>query len=191
MYEFLLYSRKGRTDGDFRSLREGGRLDVVYQCILTALFRSHALRRDVVFHAILGGPPRSPLHLRIDGGNLKGTRIDERSWEGILRKVLGGGVHPGITVERESLQALVKRKHEEGYGIFVLEEKGKSIFDCTFAEPVLFVVGDQVGIPKKEEKFVLRYAEKLSLGRQRYLSASCVDIVNFLLDNQGSSEETR
>lgn len=157
---------------------------MVHQCAVMALFRSHAHRGDVVFHAILGGPPRPPVHLRIDGQNLRDTRTDERSWEAILRKVLEGGAHPGISVSRESLQEFVKRKHEEGCGIFVLEEKGRSIFDCTFSEPVLFVVGDHVGLPRKEEKFILRYAEKISLGKQRYLSASCVDIVNFFLDNQ-------
>lgn len=149
-----------------------------------ALFRSHALRRDVVFHAVLSGPPRPPLHLRVDGKKLRTVRTDERTWEGILRNILGGKSHPGITVKRESLQEIVKRKEEKGYGIFVLEEGGKSISDCFIPDPAIFVLGDQVGLPKKEERFVLRYAEKLSLGKQRYLSASCVDIINFLLDNQ-------
>lgn len=184
MFEFLLYSRKGRTDGNFDSLREGGRLDVVHQCILMALFRSHALRRDVVFHAILNGPPRPPLHLRIDGKKLRTVRTDERTWEGILRNILGGKSHPGATVKKESLQEIIKRKRDEGYRILVLEEGGKSISDFSILDPAIFVLGDQVGLPKKEERFVLRYAEKLSLGKQRYLSASCIDIVNFLLDNQ-------
>ena len=133
---------------------------------------------------ILGGPPRPPVHLRIDGRDLRDTRTDERSWEAILRKVLEGGAHPGISASRESLQEFVKRRHEEGCGIFVLEERGRSIFDYAFSEPALFVVGDQVGLPRKEEKFILRFAEKISLGKQRYLSASCIDIVNFFLDNQ-------
>lgn len=184
MFEFLLYSRKGRTDGNFDSLREGGRLDVVYQCILMGLFRSHALRRDVVFHAILNGPPEPPLHMRVDGKKLRTVRTDERTWEGILKNVLGGKSHPGITVKKESLQEIIRRKQEQGYGIFVLEEGGKSMSDCLIPDPTIFVLGDQVGLPKKEEMFVLRYAEKLSLGKQRYLSASCLDIINFLLDSQ-------
>jgi tRNA (pseudouridine54-N1)-methyltransferase len=191
LYEFLLYSRKGRTDGDFRSLREGGRLEVVHQCAVMALFRSHAHRKDVVFHVILGGPPRPPLHLRIDGQELRDIRSDERSWELVLRKVLDGGTHPGISVRKESLQEIVKRKHEEGSEVFVLEERGRSVLDCSFKKPALFVVGDQVGLPKKEEKYVLRFAEKLSLGKQRYLSASCIDIINFVLDNRASTESGR
>jgi tRNA (pseudouridine54-N1)-methyltransferase len=184
VFEFLLYSRKGRTDGSFRSLREGGHLDVVFQCALMALFRSHAHRKDVIFHAILGGPPRPPLHLRISGEDLRDTRTDERSWETMLRNVLDGESHQGISVAKESLQEVVRKKHEEGYDIFVLEERGKSIFDCTFTSSTLFVIGDQVGLPRKEEKFVLRYAERISLGKQKYLAASCIDIVNFFLDNQ-------
>ena len=92
MREFVLYSRRGWTDGDFGCLREGGRLDVVYQCLLLGLFTSGALRRDVVFHVILGGPPRPPLHLTVDGGSLRDVRTDEGSWEEVLRKVLSGGM---------------------------------------------------------------------------------------------------
>jgi tRNA (pseudouridine54-N1)-methyltransferase len=156
-----------------------------------ALFRSHAHRKDVVFHVVLCGPPRPPLHVRIDGQDLRDTRTDERSWELILRKVLDGGSHPGILVRKESLQEIVKRKHEEGSDIFVLEERGRSILEGSFKDPSLFVVGDQVGLPRKEEKYVLRFAEKLSLGKQRYLSASCIDIINFVLDNQDSSGNGR
>ncbi len=96
MIEFVLFSRRGRTNGNFRTLREAGRLDVVHQCLLTAFFTSGALRRDVVFHAVLGGPPRPPVHLIFDGASLRDVRTDEKTWEEILRKVLSGGVHQGI-----------------------------------------------------------------------------------------------
>ena len=88
MIEFILFSRKGRTDGNFRSLREAGRLDVVYQCLYLGFFTSGAIRRDVIFHVILGGPPRPPIHLTFNGRYLKNVRTDERSWEDIFRKRL-------------------------------------------------------------------------------------------------------
>jgi tRNA (pseudouridine54-N1)-methyltransferase len=182
MIEFILLSRRGRTDGNFRSLREAGRLDVVYQCILFAFFTSGAIRRDVVFHTILGGPPRPPLHLIVDGRELRGVRTDERTWEEILRKVLSGGSHPGIQVRKESFQGLLRTmSHRE---IFVLEEKGQDIRSVRFGDNLVFVLGDQVGLPKKDEAFALRFGTKISIGKRPYLAATCVDIINYLLDSR-------
>src|SRR5574341_523586 len=178
MREFILYSRTGRTDHGFKSLREAGRLDVVYQCILMSLFMSHAIRRDVVFHAILGGPPAPPLEFVVDGGNLRDVRLDERTWEDILRKVLSGRTHPGIYVKKNSLQQLVKEKSN----IFVLEESGESIKTIELGENPVFVLGDQVGLPKKDEEFVLRHGKKVSIGAKAYLASACICIINYLLD---------
>ena len=48
-------------------------------------------------------------------------------------------------------------------------------------------LGDHVGLPKKAETFALRYGEKISLGKQPYLAASCITIINYLLDRQAKS----
>jgi tRNA (pseudouridine54-N1)-methyltransferase len=183
MREFVLYSRRGRTDGGFGCLREAGRLDVVYQCLLVGLFTSGALRRDVIFHVVLGGPPRPPLRLTVDGGELRDVRTDERTWEEVLKKVLSGGSHSGISVSKASLQETVRRKAN----VFVLEEKGEDVGSVRFGESPVFVLGDQVGLPKQDEKYVLRAGRKISLGKKPYLAATCVDVVNYLADRQGSS----
>lgn len=182
MREFILFSRTGRTDSRFHSLMEGGRLDVVYQCILMSLFRSHAIRRDVTFHALLGGPPSPPLELVVDGGELSDVRTDESTWEDILRKVLSGRTHPGIHVRKNSLQSLVKEKKN----IFVLEESGESIKTIDLGENPVFVLGDQVGLPKKDEEFVLRYGTKVSIGEKAYLASACICIINYILDQRES-----
>ena len=191
MREFILYSRTGRTDPGFRNLREAGRLDVVYQSILMALFRSHAIRRDVVFHAILSGPPAPPLELVADGEKLRDVRTDERTWEDILRKVLSGREHPGISIKKSSLQQLVKEKKN----IFVLEESGESIRTIDLGENPVFVLGDQVGLPKKDEEFVLRYGKKVSIGQKAYLASACICIINYVLDLRecfpGENEDTQ
>ena len=182
MIEFVLLSRRGRTDGNFRSLREAGRLDVVYQCILLAFFTSGAIRRDVILHVILGGPPRPPLHLIVDGRELRNVRTDERTWEEILRKVLSGGSHPGIRVERGSFQELLRAMSRRE--IYVLEEKGQDIRSVRFGESPVFVLGDHVGLPKKDEAFALRFGKKISIGKRPYLAATCIDIINYLLDSR-------
>jgi tRNA (pseudouridine54-N1)-methyltransferase len=183
MYEFVLYSRKGRTDGQFQTLLSGGRLDIVYQCILTSIFTSHGHRHDVKFHGFLNGPPKPPIHLEVDGDTLHDVRLDERTWEHILKNVLSGGIHPGITVKKESIQAFISNKAKSGIDIFVLEERGKNITKIDFNDSVIFILGDHIGIPKKDEKFMLRFGEKLTLGKQRYLAASCIDIINYILDD--------
>ena len=185
MREFLLFSRKGRTDARFETLREAGRLDLVYQCILMALFRSHSIRKDVIFHAVLGGPPRPPLHLMVRGDELRDVRVDERTWHEIFRAVLAGGKHPGIEVRKESLQHIVRSHRGK---IFVLEERGEDVDEVEFGKNPLFVLGDQVGLPKKDESFVLRYGSKISLGKRPYLAASCIDIINYIIDRRELSD---
>jgi len=189
MIDFILLSRRGRTDGKFKSLRDAGRLDVVYQCILFAFFTSGAIRRDVIFHAILGGPPNPPLHLRIDGRELRNVRTDERTWERILRKVLSGGSHPGIKIERRSFQDLVRSLSNRE--IFILEEKGQYVMNVDFGSNPVFILGDQIGLPKKDEMFALRFGTKVSLGKRPYLAATCIDIINYLLDLKVEREEPK
>jgi tRNA pseudouridine-54 N-methylase len=182
MYEFVLFSRKGHTNGRFSNLVAGGRLDIVYQCILTSIFRSHSHRHDVKFHAFLSGPPNPPIHLWVDGDSVFDVRSDERTWEKVFRKVLDGGVHPGIAVKKESIQAFVRSRAEKGVDIFILEERGKDISKIEFGDSAVFILGDHIGLPKKDEKFLLKFGEKISLGKQRYLAASCIDITNYNLD---------
>jgi len=88
----------------------------------------------------------------------------------------------GISVKKNSLQQLVKQKSN----IFVLEESGESIKTIDLGESPVFVLGDQVGLPKKDEEFILRYGKKVSIGNRAYLASSCVGIINYILDQRES-----
>ncbi len=181
--EFLVYSRKGQTDSAFTDLVEAGRLDLVHECIVASLFLSHGLRKNVTFHALLNGPPRPPLHVEIDGRTLYDVRSAQQTWQRILRKTMAGKTHPGIAVDRTSFEALLKAKANET-SIYVLEEDGKDINEIDLPKDSAFVLGDHIGLPKTVENFALRYGDKLSLGKQPYLAASCITILNYLLDRQ-------
>ena len=167
-------------------MHDAGRLDIVHECIVASLFLSHSLRREVVFHAILNGPPVPPLHLRIDGGELYDVRTDMETWRSIFKKVLNGKSHPGISMYKASFEASLKEKAET-QKIYVLEEGGRNIETVELGESPLFVLGDHVGLPKNVERFALRYGEKISLGRHPYLAASCITILNYLLDRRVKS----
>ncbi|MEM3699533.1 MAG: tRNA (pseudouridine(54)-N(1))-methyltransferase TrmY [Candidatus Bathyarchaeia archaeon] len=189
MPEFILYSRLGRTDANWTSLHDAGRLDIVYECAVASLFLSHAIRKNVLFHAILNGPPNPPQHLKIDGATLHDVRTDQETWRQILKKVLSGKEHPGISLSKKSFEALIRAKAEASK-IYVLEEGGKDILETEIGANPIFVLGDHVGLPKKVEAFALRYGEKVSLGKKPYLAASCITILNYLLDRQQIHIET-
>jgi len=181
--EFLLFSRMGKTAPDFTNLHDAGRLDILHECIVGSLFLSHGLRRNVTFHAILNGPPNPPLHIQIDGATLYDVRTDMETWQQILRKTIARKTHPGITTDKTSFEALLKAKAQTRQ-VYVLEEGGADINQVTLSENCLFVLGDHVGLPKKAEVYALRYGEKISLGKQPYLAASCITVINYLLDRQ-------
>jgi tRNA (pseudouridine54-N1)-methyltransferase len=182
-HEFILFSRIGQTDSNFHSLHDAGRLDIVHECIVSSLFLSHGLRRDVTFHAILNGPPKPPVHIQIDGSTLYDVRTNMDTWQGILKKILQDKPHPGITKDKTSFEALLKDKAQT-QKVYVLEEDGKDIDQIELSENGLFVLGDHVGLPKKVELFAQRFGEKISLGKTPYLAASCVTIINYSLDQQ-------
>lgn len=181
--EFILFSRIGKTNSLFNNLHDAGRLDITYECIVASFFLSHGLRKHTIFHSILNGPPNPPLHLQIDGAKLFDVRTDVWTWQKILKKVISGKSHPGITVNKQSFESVLKKKANTKK-IFVLEEGGKKIDSRIFSSDSVFVLGDHIGLPRKVENFVLRYGEKISLGNKPYLASSCITILNYLLDCQ-------
>jgi len=181
--EFILFSRLGRTDSNFSNLHDAGRLDIVHECIVAGLFLSHGIRKNATVHVVLNGPPKPPLHVEIEGESLFDVRTDLDTWQNILKKVLSGGKHPGIIIYKNGFESLLKTKAEDTR-VYVLEEGGKDITDANLEAKSVFVLGDHVGLPKKAEVFALRYGEKISLGKQPYLAASCITILNYLMDRQ-------
>ena len=163
------------------TLRNAGRLDIVYQCILMSMFASHAIRRDVEFHAFLYGRPNPPIHLTIDGGRLYDVRVDEETWRKILNETLSGAPHEGVGVKKEGIEPYAKSLDE----VYVLNENGEDIERLNFKSPSFFL-GDHVGLPNKFEKsLIAKGAKSVSLGKNKYLASSTIDIVNYLLDRKG------
>jgi tRNA (pseudouridine54-N1)-methyltransferase len=145
-----------------------------------SIMKSHSMRHDTIFHAVLNGAPRPPLVLSINGGELHDVRVDEETWTDVLRNVLDNKGHPGISLEKGNLKTLLSGKKE----IYVLEEDGEDIRNVSFGENPVFIIGDHVGLPRKEENEILKVGKKISLGKTLYLAASCVDIINYELDRR-------
>ncbi len=181
MRTFILYSRQGQTNGNFSNLRDAGRLDIVAHCLTSSFFLSHALRKDVVLYILLTGPPNPPVCIKAESMKLHDVRSDEQTWKDILKNVLNNKSHPGFEISKKSFQELIKELSKDN-DLYVLEEKGDLIYDIELKDNSVFVIGDHVGLPKKEEGFVLRYGKKISLGKKVYLAADCITILNYIMD---------
>jgi tRNA (pseudouridine54-N1)-methyltransferase len=126
------------------------------------------------------------VHLKAEGATLRDVRTDQQTWTNVLKKVLAGKTHPGISTEKLSFEALLRMKAGNSQ-IYVLEEGGKDISEVNIGENPVFILGDHVGLPKKVEAYALRYGEKISLGRKPYLAATCISILNYILDRKETS----
>ena len=191
MRTFILFSRKGITSSDF-SINDlpgsGGRMDLVCRCINSALWLSHKLRRDARIFVVLNGSPAPPVTILFEGSGLRRVSPDERNIGAWIKKSLDGKaknkewikVQEGISVSKKSFQDLLK---ELNGNFYVLHEKGTFMREVKIKEDPIFILGDHVGLPQKEEKFALRFnAEKISLGDVSYLASQCISIVHYELD---------
>lgn len=192
MRTFILFACKARTDGDFslEDLPGAGRIDLVARCISSALFISHDIRKDTRLFVVLNGPPSPPVILVFDGAIVKKISPDERSIAIWIQKVLvqlGSSqrtvLSNGIVAERKSFQELIKELKD--FPIYVLHEKGKPITDVGIKQNPVWIIGDYLGLPGKDEKFALRYGKRVSLGDVSYLASACISVVHWLCDAQG------
>ena len=185
MREFVLYARKAVTSTDF-SLDDlpgsGGRMDLVARCVCNALWLSHDLRRDACIHVVACGAPNPPLIISFYGSLLRAVSPDERSIASWIKKA-PEGKNPGIRVRKLSFQQLIAELAADGRFFYIVHEKGRDISELHLREDAVFILGDHLGLPLKEEKFVARFPhEKLSLGSTSYLASQCITILNYELD---------
>ncbi len=194
MREFILFSRGVTREFKLNDLPNAGRMDLIARCISTAIFLSYSLRKDVKFHVVLNGPPSPPLTVTFYTNELKNVSPDERnvaSHINIAIKNFSVGrknSEPGIYIEKKSFERLIKEKIEE-YGssnIFYLYKNGEDIRNVKMKSDSVFILGDNKGIPKKEEDFLSRNKIKMvSLGEIEYLTSQVIAIVNYEMDRRG------
>jgi tRNA (pseudouridine54-N1)-methyltransferase len=188
MREFVYYSNKARTSGNFRldDLRKAGRMDIVCNVIISALFLSHKLRQDVKLHLIFTGQPNPPVHLEFVSD--KDMPISKKDVAGLIKRMLYKvkedkkvGVFPGCFIEKKSFQKLLKELKEQGKEIYIMDKKGKDIrdLDKKHLKKGVFIIGDHNGLPKKEIK---RFKNRISVGPLTLFASQTIVILNNELD---------
>ncbi len=187
MRAFLVKARKGKTAPTF-SLRSlagtSGRLDVVLRSILAAFRWGGGLRRDVLFYALLEGPPRPPLVIEVRGPELESLPASEVELARVFCQVYSGEEVPGFRAYRESFESLIARLSER-FKVVYLHEGGRDIRSVELGDDTLFVLGNHEGLDRESEEFLKRMSVPwVSLGPIAYLTSHCIVLVNEELDRR-------
>lgn len=194
MREFIFYSANAVTAGNFigSNLKDAGRMDIVCNTIIQALFISNDIRRDVKLHLVLDGPPNAPKHLLFDTTkNAEDMPISKKDIAGLIKRMLYKSpekeglkeIYPGCLIERKSLEHVVKDLAAEGKNVFLLDEGGEDIRDVEIKENFVFVLGDHEGFPNHKRKFLKRI-DKVSVGPKVLFASQVFVILNNEIDRQ-------
>ena len=200
MRNFIYYSKKARTSGNFdlQNLMKAGRMDIACQIVIMSFFVSHHLREDVKLHLIFDGPPDPPKHLELSPGDNfmadEEQRIDisKKDVGSLLKKMLykykkgeKREVSKGYFVEKKSLVKVAEELVEEGKQIFIMDKKGEDIRKIKKLDNAVFIIGDQDGIPKQEMKRLKKLdVKKVSVGSQMYFASQTMTIIQNELDRR-------
>ncbi len=198
MREFIYYSQKARTSGNFGDdLMKAGRMDIACQIVIMAFFISHKIRDNVKLHLLFNGPPDAPKHIEMfPGGKLYEDSehdISKKDVAGLIKKLLykykpgiKNEVMPGYFIEKKGFSAMVNDMLEDGKEVFILDRKGEDIRKVEFGENPVFIIGDHDGIPKDEMKKLKKLdIKKVSVGNEMYFASQTMTIVQNELDRRG------
>jgi len=189
MRQFIYYSAKGRTSGNFDDLMKAGRLDIACHAVIASFFLSNNIRKDVKLHLILNGPPDAPKHLEFLYD--PEIPISKKDVGGLIKRMLFKykkgqklEVFPGCFIEKKSLRDLIKEYKDKD--VYLLDRNGEDIRNVEFKDNPLFVLGDHEGIDKKERKFILKNfnIKIISIGKVDYFSSQVINIVNNEIDRR-------
>ena len=201
MREFIYYSNKGNTSGNFSDLMRAGRMDIVCHIVINSFFLSQKMREDVKLHLMLNGPPDPPKHIEITattrtgipktGKEVGSIDISKKDIGGLIKRILFKykknkkiEAYHGMFVEKKSLIPLIDEL--EGRNIYLLDKKGEDVSKTEMGEDPVFIIGDNEGLPKKVKKYILnnRDVKPISIGPMVYFASHVVVILNNELDRR-------
>ena len=200
MREFIYFSSKARTSGNFDDLMKAGRMDIALHVVINSFFLSHKLREDTRLHLVFYGPPNPPMHLELfpgkaipETGQQAGDSkpdISKKDVGGLIKKMLfkfregkKTRVWDGFYIEKKPLFKVIEELKQEGKNIYLLDERGENIRNIKIENPV-FVLGDNEGFPNKELKRLKKICTPVSVGKKIYFASQVVTIVNHELDER-------
>jgi tRNA (pseudouridine54-N1)-methyltransferase len=191
MREFIYYSRSAVTAGNMikDDLKKAGRMDIVCNVIISALFISNEMRKDVKFHLIFDGPPNAPRHLLLESNDE--MPISKKDIAGLIKRMLYKSpdneglkqIFPGASIEKKSFERLVLDLDKKGKNIFLLRENGSDIRMQELKGNEVFILGDHEGFPKEKKKF-LKKIDGISVGPAVLFASQVITILHNEIDRR-------
>jgi tRNA pseudouridine-54 N-methylase len=189
MREFIYFSSKANTSGNFTDLMKAGRMDIAIHFIINSFFLSNNLRDDVKLHLIFYGPPTPPRHITLVSN--PDMPISKKDVAGLIRRMLfkyrpgeNKEIYPGCFIDNRNFFNVIEEKIKEGKRICILDKGGKDIEDADIDGNCVFIIGDQEGLPSKEIKRLKETAEKIEIGKKVYFASHVVTIINYIMDRK-------
>ena len=189
MREFIYYSKNAVTAGNMikDNLMKAGRMDIVLNVMISTLFISNAMRKDIRLHLIFDGPPSAPRHLVFESD--KELPISKKDVAGLIKRMLYKSpdseglkeIFPGCLVEKKSFEHLVKELDKEGKNVLLLDDRGEDIRKFKLKGNEVFILGDHEGFPKDKKKF-LKKIDKISIGPKVLFASQVMTIIHNEID---------
>ncbi len=169
------------------NLMKAGRMDIVLNVMISTLFISNAMRKDIRLHLIFDGPPSAPRHLVFESD--KELPISKKDVAGLIKRMLYKSpdseglkeIFPGCLVEKKSFEHLVKELDKEGKNVLLLDDRGEDIRKFKLKGNEVFILGDHEGFPKDKKKF-LKKIDKISIGPKVLFASQVMTIIHNEID---------
>jgi tRNA (pseudouridine54-N1)-methyltransferase len=202
---FVVIGRTASASPDFSLVDlagTSGRLDVLARCVRAALLVSHGVRKDTLIYLVLGGGPRAPRVVRIDGAESLWIRPEERRLATIVQRALEQreATHPtnargqrgpflvlrnGVSVADGGLDVVLAELPPESPR-YVLDVAGRDVRAASLdAHEATFFLGDHLGLDEAA-RAALAGCEVLSLGPVGVLAEDAITLLHNDLDRAGS-----
>lgn len=191
MRRFVVIGQKASASGDFLPFDvpgTSGRLDVLLRCVRAALLWSHGIRGDVAIYLVLGGGPRAPRVVRIEGAAARFVRPDERSLATLAMKILASRadettagfaeIRAGIAVAQGGLESVFADLGDAA--LCVLDEDAPDIREAPELglEDTAFFIGDHLGFEEATRAWLeSKGARPLSVGPRSLHAEDAITVV--------------
>tara|TARA_E500000331_G_scaffold356286_1_gene414112 strand:- start:4346 stop:4936 length:591 start_codon:yes stop_codon:yes gene_type:complete len=195
MREFLIRARKAPVDPDrfLRNVGENSHVEYLAQVMQHGLLVSKGHRADTRLTLVLENSADFSRAITIDGGNLGSLAgWDEAALVEFIAHALGRGKRlgkgqevsfiDGVTISATSFEYLI-RNHERV--LAVLDPKGDDIRTEPALDDVVFVMTDQIPMPRNTLKYMRRLgARPVSLGPVMLHASQCISVIHNELDRR-------